>query len=121
LQKQGCAFNRWGGSDCAKMLRDWMEGKNSSWAIRFCYSQFLQGKLSLFPSVSLVDPAAGFDGEGTNCHRYNRFKYEFDDSRSGPFNFPEKIGVIPSVRRAALRYHSLSRRIWSRLMYCIYG
>ena len=36
LQKHAHAFNRWGGSDCAKMLRDWMEGRNRSWAIRFC-------------------------------------------------------------------------------------
>ena len=63
------AFAAWGGSDCPSLLRDWMEGKNASWAIRFCFSQFRQGKLSLFPVKSLVDASAEFDGSGTSRPR----------------------------------------------------
>ena len=121
LQKNALAFNRWGGSDCAKMLRDWMEGRNRSWAIRFCYSQFLQGKTALFPVRSLVDPSAGFEGDGTNCRRYNRFKFDFNPDGGAAFRFPETVEEIPSIRRSALKYHSLGRRLWSRLMYVIYG
>ena len=121
LQKNALAFNRWGGSDCAKMLRGWMEGRNKSWAIRFCYSQFLQGKTALFPNRSLVDPSAGFEGDGTNCRRYNRFKFDFDPEGGASFRFPETVEEIPSVRRSVLKYHSLGRRLWSRLMYAIYG
>ena len=121
LQKNTCAFNRWGGSDCAKMLRDWMEGRNQSWAIRFCYSQFLQGKVALFPVWSLVDPSAGFAGDGTNCRKYSRFKFDFDPDGGTTFRFPSEIEVIDSLRRSALRYHSTLRRAWSRLMYLIYG
>ena len=121
LRQNALAFNRWGGSDCAKMLRDWMEGRNRSWAIRFCYSQFLQGKTALFPVRSLVDPSAGFDGEGTNCRRYNRFKCDFTPDGGAAFRFPETVEEIPSIRRSALKYHSLGRRLWSRLMYVIYG
>lgn len=120
-QKHARAFNRWGGSDCSKMLRDWMEGKNRSWAIRFCYSQFLQGKTALFPVRSLVDPSAGFEGDGTNCRRYNRFKFDFDPEGGAAFRFPETVEEIPSIRRSVLKYHSLARRIWSRLMYVVYG
>ena len=121
LQKNALAFNRWGGSDCTKMLRDWIEGRNRSWAIRFCYSQFLQGKTALFPVRSLVDPSAGFEGDGTNCRRYNRFKFDFDPEGKTAYRFPEKVEEIPSILRSALRYHSLGRRLWSRLMYVIYG
>ena len=121
LQKNALAFNRWGGSDCSKMLRDWMEGRNHSWAIRFCYSQFLQGKTALFPVRSLVDPSAGFEGDGTNCRRYNRFKFDFAPDGGASFRFPETVEEIPSIHRSALRYHSLGRRVWSRLMYAIYG
>lgn len=121
LQKHARAFNRWGGSDCSKMLRDWMEGRNRSWAIRFCYSQFLQGKTALFPVRSLVDPSAGFEGDGSNCRRYNRFKFDFESDAEAVYRFPETVTEIPSVCRSALRYHSLGRRIWSRLMYVIYG
>ena len=37
------AFAAWGGSDCPCLLRDWMEGKTSSRAILFCFSQFRHG------------------------------------------------------------------------------
>ena len=121
LQKHARAFNRWGGSDCAKMLRDWMKGRNCSWAIRFCYSQFIQGKTALFPVRSLVDPSAGFEGDGTNCRKYNRFKFDFDVDGGASFRFPETVEESPSFRRSALRYHKLGRRLWSRLMYVIYG
>lgn len=121
LRKNAGAFNRWGGSDCAKMLRDWMDGKRQTWAIRFCYSQFLQGKVSLFPLRSLIDPSGGFDGGGTNCRKYSRFKSDFQKEPKKSFHLPERTEVVPSLRRSALRYHSLGRRAWSRLMYLVYG
>ena len=121
LQKNAFAFNRWGGSDCAHMLRDWMEGKNSSWAIRFCYSQFLQGKVSLFPTESLVDATIGFDGDGTHCKSYNRFKFRMAPEDRRDFKLPDEVVVIPSVRRQALRYHSLPLRAWTRLMNLLYA
>lgn len=114
LQKYRRSFAAWGGSDCPDLLRAWMEGKNASWAIRFCFSEFLQGKLSLFPVKSLVDATAGFDGSGTNCPRYNRFRFDLDD-RPGPFRFPDAVDVDPVIRRSALRYHSILLRAWSRL------
>ena len=44
-------FNKWGGSDCFKMLDGWHSGKNKSWAIRFSYAQFVQEATSLFSVV----------------------------------------------------------------------
>ena len=116
LRAHARSFNRWGGSDCASMLRSWMEGRNSSWAIRFCYSEFLQGKASLFPVESLVDPSAGFAGDGTHCKSYNRFRFRMAPAGKRTFRLPEIVEVIPSVRRGALRYHSLALRAWTRLM-----
>jgi len=121
LQKNAFAFNRWGGSDCAHMLRGWMEGKNSSWAIRFCYSQFLQGKVSLFPTESLVDPSAGFDGDGTHCKSYNRFRFQMAPLERRDFRMPVPVEVIPSFRRDALHYHGLPLRAWTRLMNLFYA
>lgn len=121
LQEHAFAFNRWGGSDCAKMLRDWMEGRNSSWAIRFCYSQFLQGKVSLFPTDSLVDPSGGFDGDGTHCKSYNRFRFLMASSERRSFRMPDEVEVVSSFRRDALHYHSLPLRAWTRLMNLFYA
>jgi len=112
------AFNRWGGSDCWKMLNDWHKGKNKSWAIRFCFSQFLQDCLALFPIVSKVDNR-GFDGNGTNCKKYSRFKFDFDNSGSKDFTYPTKIEENNIISKSALSYHSILIRVWSRLIYII--
>lgn len=120
LRQRAAAFNRWGGSDCTRMLRRYLEGKNSSWAIRFCYSQFLQGRTSLFPVRSLVDPSAGFDGKGTHCKTYNRFRYQLADARKRSFVLPDTVAEVPTIRRSALRYHSLPLRAKSFLVNLYY-
>ena len=113
------AFNKWGGSDCFSMLDSWKTGKNKSWAIRFCYNQFIQGKLSLFPVVSRIDNN-GFDGNGTNCKKWSRFKYDFDTSDFKDIKFPPSVKVDNSLRKQSLSYHSVPIRLYSRLMYLIH-
>lgn len=108
-------FNKWGGSDCYSMLLGWKEGRNKSWAIRFCYAQFLQNKLSLFPIISKVKND-GFDGEGTNCRKYNRFKYKFDESKSTEFVFPESIEINNTIYKSFKSYFTITSRFWSRVM-----
>lgn len=117
--KYRCNFNRWGGSDCFGMLNGWKTGKNKSWAIRFCFCQFLQDKLSLFPVKSLVIND-GFDGNGTNCKKWSRFKYELIDSNKTQFSFPESVVMLKTLHRQAMRYNSLIMRVWSRIMYQLY-
>ena len=112
---QAKAFNRWGGSDCFGMLRDWHEGRNQSWAIRFCYGQFVQKKVSIFPMVSKV-ANEGFDGQGTNCKGWSRFKYDFDLSENKTFRWIEKLKPNKALTRSAISYHAIWRRIYSRVM-----
>ena len=116
--RNGRAFNRWGGSDCFKMLKDWKEGRNKSWAIRFCYNEFIQGKVSLFPMKSHVTNN-GFDGDGTNCKKWSRFKSEPDLRDSADFIFPDTVTVNKSLLRQNLHYHSLILRACSRVMYML--
>ncbi len=49
-----------------QMLRDQIEGRNDSWAIRWYASAFLSDKLTLYPGRSLVQNT-GIDGSGTHC------------------------------------------------------
>lgn len=112
------AFNKWGGADCFGMLKGWHDGLNKSWAIRFCFSQFLQDKLSLFPMESKVIND-GFDGQGTNCKRWNRFKFNEDKSGKKSFEWPTEVAVVESLRKDALCYHSLFKRAYSKIMYKI--
>jgi putative methyltransferase (TIGR04325 family) len=48
------------------MLVDQIDGKNSSWAIRWYASLFLKNKLCLYPQKSFVCNI-GFDGSGVHC------------------------------------------------------
>lgn len=113
-------FNKWGGSDCFSMLESCKNGLNQSWAIRFRFNQFLQNKLSLFPVKSLVKND-GFDGSGTNCRKYSRFKCELMNPERKRFHLPTTIEINKSIRRQAMRYNSIPIRIWSRIMYKIIG
>ena len=49
-----------------QMLRDQIDGKNDSWAIRWYASAFLANALTLYPGRSLVHNI-GNDGSGTHC------------------------------------------------------
>lgn len=119
VEQNAKTFNRWGGSDCFGMLKGWKEGRNKSWAIRFCYNQFEQGKVSLFPMVSKIDNE-GFDGSGTNCTIYNRFKFDFDESGQKEFRMPESFDVNPQLLKEAMKYHTIGIRIYSKLMNLYY-
>ncbi len=117
--KMKADFNKWGGSDCFKMLNDWKYGRNQSWAIRFCFTQFLQNKLSLFPIESKVYNN-GFDGDGTNCKKWSRFRYEFDKSNNKTFRFPDEIRINKKLYKSAMSYNSIIIRIYSKIMYLIH-
>ena len=114
------AFNRWGGSDCFGMLKGWHEGRNKSWAIRFCFSQFLQDKLSIFPVKSFVNND-GFDGNGTNCKKWSRFKFELEHTSKTSFIFPSPTEANKIIIKCAMSYNTLMIRAFSKLMYMIYG
>ncbi len=71
-------FNR-GGRDMSYLLDLQMNGQIHSWAIRWCYQQFLENQISIYPRFpkALND---GFDGSGTNCSisefQHSNFKIE---------------------------------------------
>ena len=119
-ESQKSAFNKWGGSDCFGMLKGWHEGRNKSWAIRFCFSQFLQDKLSVFPVKSLVSND-GFDGSGTNCKKWSRFEFELEKSGKKNFEWPNSMKMNKRIAKRALSYNSLTIRAFSKIMYMIYG
>lgn len=63
------------GADMTKMLDMQMMGKIDSWAIRFCYEQFKQGKLTVNPKISRIKNI-GIDGSGT--HKVNESKWNVE-------------------------------------------
>lgn len=53
------------GYNLPDMLDRQMQGETDSWAIRFCYEQFKQDKITVNPTVSRIRNI-GFDGSGTH-------------------------------------------------------
>ena len=107
-------FNK-AGSDLFAMLSDYKNGKNHSWAIRFCYSQFRKRQWSVHPIKSFVDNK-GFGESATNCRqKYNRFKIELCN---GPLTISAKdrnTTVNNDILSQLHRYHSIPLRIYSRI------
>ena len=60
-----------------KMLKDQINGKNNSWAIRWYASAFLKNKLTLYPGKSLINNI-GFDGSGTHCGEITKIDFVND-------------------------------------------
>ncbi|MCF0184854.1 MAG: glycosyltransferase [Bacteroidaceae bacterium] len=107
------SFNR-GGSDMAAMLDGYMQGRNRSWAIRFCYHQWRKGLFSVHPLRSLIGNE-GFGADDTNCRQsYSRFRADFDtDSRQ--WLMPTDLQPNDTILAAARKYHSIPKRIYSKI------
>ena len=55
------------------MLKDQIEGRNNSWAIRWYAAAFLANKFCLYPGKSLVENI-GIDGSGTHSGISDKWK-----------------------------------------------
>jgi hypothetical protein len=62
-----------------QMLKDQIDAKNDSWAIRWHASAFLQDKLTLYPGRSLV-ANIGNDGSGTHCGTTNQYDSQLSET-----------------------------------------
>jgi hypothetical protein len=89
-----------------RMLQNQIAGKNSSWAVRWYASAFLQGKLTLYPGRSLVHNI-GLDDSGAHCSETNDFSGELARS---PITV-EDIAVEESLiaRQQFMRFHKRTR------------
>ena len=95
-----------------RMLRRQIEGKNSSWAIRWNASLFLKDILSLNVGRSLVQNE-GFDGSGTNCGGGGLYASHL---------YLQPLPVIPispieenkEARQAFVRYYARTNSFWAK-------
>lgn len=113
LQRDFCRH----GSDLYGMLRDYMEGRNNSWFVRFCYSMHLQGRYCVCPVRSLV-VNEGFTAEATHCNAYNRYKVDFEREHQGGFILPpegDRLEPDETLMREAVKYWSIPWRIYGKL------
>jgi hypothetical protein len=79
-----------GGIDLTRMLRHYMQKKNNSWAIRWAYAMFKEGKYSIYPKVSKVQNI-GFGEDATHCDGTDIYQTILDTSTQCNFDFVDKI------------------------------
>lgn len=103
------------GSDLFGMLKGYMNGLNKSWAIRFCYSMFKQGKFTIAPIKSLVHNE-GFNEDATNCKKsYNLYKYDFNEEQT-LFRPVPNIQYVKSIDKSANRFWSIRYRVYGKIV-----
>lgn len=84
-----------------RMLKQQIEGKNNSWAIRWYASAFLQNKFTLYPGRSLVNQI-GVDGSGTHCGVNEMFNISLTNS---PIELSEAVIQESKQGRNAFIYY----------------
>lgn len=96
-----------------KMLKDQINGKNNSWAVRWYISTFLKDMLTLYPGQSYVQNI-GFGEEGTHCTLETNI---FDVILSSSDN-NSKIDVMENIEakeKIELFLNSLKKNIFQRI------
>ena len=100
-----------GGSDMVRMLKNQMNGKIDSWAIRFCFQQFLDQKVCAFPTKSKVS-SLGFSKDASNTAHTKRFFTELDKSNKVQFVFDDFIHYDDQLLKEFSNVFSIKNRIY---------
>lgn len=103
-----------GGSDLPKMLRNQQSGKINSWAIRWCYHQFLFNKYTVFASSSKI-MNIGYGINATNTKKTKRFHTELDTSNKTVFKFDHEIKLNENLLSEFRQKFSILNRIIDKL------
>ena len=103
-----------GGSDLLRMLREQMDGKLDSWAIRWGYHQAKHHAYTVYPVYSKVDNI-GFDQDATHTNIFNRYKTTLDQQETRPYQLPTAVVEDPYYSQSFRRKYSVETRIVNRL------
>ena len=83
-----------------------MGGKLDSWAVRWCYSLFMNGRLTVYPKISRARNI-GFDGSGVHCGSTNQYQNEEINSKADKCRF-EKLDVNRQLEKEAAEFEYVS-------------
>jgi len=107
-------FNKMG-SDMSGMLAKQMEGKISSWAIRWCYHQFKLDLYSVYPTVSKVSNI-GFGENATHTKGGSeRYATSLDVTGKSQFNFNTNPELNPCFIEQFVANFSIKTRIYYKI------
>lgn len=112
-------FNK-GGSDMTRMLKSQMNGKIDSWAIRFCFQQYIDNLACVFPKVSKVQ-CIGFSKNATHTVAAKKFLTYLDCSNKTDFKFNSFTKYDEKLNKAFYFKFSIRQRIIDKLKLLING
>jgi len=87
------------------MLKEQIDGKNDSWAVRWYMSAFLNNKLTLYPKKSFVHNI-GNDGSGSHCSETDKFLISDFSNEIAFENDNQNISENLKARGAMEKYFS---------------
>ena len=96
-------FNIEGSMYFYEMLRQQVDGRIDSWAIRWYASMFRAGGLALHPGRSLVRNE-GFDGTGVHCGKTDVFEVEL--AEAPPDRWPDDVSECQETVDAMIAYRA---------------
>lgn len=111
IQKLKFSF---GGSDLPGMLRNQMKGKINSWAIRWVFHQFMNKKVTVYPTISKVS-SIGFGDNATHTKSIRRFITKLDQSGKNVFRFKAYLSVDKNVMYSFRKTFSYSSRLKDKI------
>jgi hypothetical protein len=100
-------FNFHGAEDYVQLLKDHIQGKFGGWDIRWYATNFLKGRLTLYPTQSLVQNI-GFDGTGAQTP--NTRVYETKILNRAITEYPEIIEESDEMLKATIQYYNSQPR-----------
>ena len=87
-------FFEQGGNDLFKMLELQYLGKIDSWAIRWCYSQFLNSSYSVTPKISMIQNNGFSDGVGVhNLGKGYQWQVKLAESKINDLEAPFNVEI----------------------------
>ncbi|QLG44575.1 glycosyltransferase family protein [Costertonia aggregata] len=98
------------GSDMPWMLKNQMNGKIDSWAIRLCYHQFKNNMLTVFASSSKIN-SIGSGKDATHTSGVTKFETPLDSGVNRRFSFDKVLVINRDIATDFKSKFSLTRRI----------
>lgn len=102
-----------GGSDMPLMLWKQMNGKIDSWAIRWCYHQFKNDLLTVFPSKTKIK-SIGIGADATHTKKTKRFCVNMERSTQVEYNFEQNLFIDKQLKKEFRKKYSIISRINDR-------
>jgi hypothetical protein len=98
-----------------RMLKNQMDGRIDSWAIRFCYHQFKNDLRTIFPTSSKL-VSIGFGEDATHTSGTRRFKTTLDMSKKRKFNFEPYNSMNERLVREFANKFSIYKRLMDKIL-----